>query len=56
MTLEISSVTGLRSGIAAFIRGFIFAWAVCSMPTRAAGPDYQCLARMGRIEEVYGQA
>ena len=22
--------------------GFIFAWAVCSMPTRAAGPDYQC--------------
>jgi len=36
-------------------RGFIFAWAVCGMPTRAAGPDYQCLARIGRIEDVYGQ-
>jgi hypothetical protein len=35
--------------------GFIFAWAVCSMPTRAADPDYRCLARIGRIEEAYGQ-
>ena len=37
------------------VRGFIFPWTVCSMPTRTAGPDYQCLARIGRIEDVYDQ-
>jgi hypothetical protein len=48
MTPVISSLAGLRSGIAAFTE---LHFRMGGLPTRAAGPDYQCLARMGRIEE-----
>jgi len=55
MTPEISSVMGLPSGIAAFMRGDSFShvrgWDLCD----SLRTSFRCLARIGRIVEVYGQ-
>jgi len=53
MTPEISSVTALRSGIAAIMRGDSFSHGWLGVTHYEL--EFRCLARMGRIVEVYGQ-